>query len=738
MGSLMSVLNIAKGALAAAQISVQTTSHNIANVDTAGYSRQEAVLEEATPRTSAVGLMGDGVTVKTIKSYFDQNLQNEINSKNGDVEEQKVYTQYLTRIQGIFNEDNSQLSNTITTFFNDWEALAADPTSVANKQTVASDGQNLSNVINGMYTDLTSLQTELNGDVGSAIDDINTILTSIASLNQQIAEATVGTSEANDYVDQRNQLIQELSGYMNINYFSDSRNMVTILNTNGQALIEGANSTTLTKMVDPDTGMTRIGWQNASGEVADITEYIQGGSLGGLLQLRDDTIKEYISDLNGLAKSIIENVNYVHQQGNGGTPDKTQDTGTFFQWITDGNYAKNMRLSYQIEDASGNIQTQNVMTTSSTAKPTDNDVALRIASLADEDILGSETLSSKVFTSATTGLGLSGNFVVNGVAVAVGPTDTLSQIAARITASSSGVTAEVVSATGGYKLVLHAPSGQTNLSVLNGTLDTSASATSFLQTLTSTIMSDPATTAVGLAGSFSLDGQTISVTVGQTLSQIAATINGTAGVTASAVVSTDDASGYKLTILAAGTSPAATQPDVSWEQTSPSTAITADDPNVLSLPGGVTITFEAGQSLKDVAETINSYKSTTGLFASITQDPANGDAYQLVLYPTSGIVSVSGAITQDLGLFGSNYVDSSAAVVAKIGQATKSATNQEDYYESALTTLKQQQADVSGVSIDEEMANLIKFQNAYQAAARLYTVADSMLKTLMNAVGVST
>jgi flagellar hook-associated protein 1 FlgK len=736
--SIWSTLNIAKGALATAQMSVQVTSHNIANVDTEGYSRQEAVLEEATPKPSAVGLMGDGVTVRKIKSYFDQNLQNEINAKNCNLEEQKVYSQYLSRIEGVFNEDNSQLSTTITTFFNDWQNLSTDATSVADKQTVASDGENLSRVVNGMYTDLMDLQTEINGDVGTAVDNVNGILTSIASLNQQIAEATVGTSEANDYVDQRNQLIQQLSGYMDINYFPDNRNMVTILNKSGQALVEGQRTTTLSKMVDPDTGLTRVGWQNASGEVADITDYIEGGTLGGLLSIRDDTIKEYVGNLNGLAKSVIENVNYFHQQGNGGTSDKTQDTGTFFQWITDGNYAKNMRLSYEVEDASGNIQAQNVMTTSSTAKPTDNDIAVRIASLANENILAGSTLSSKVFTSASTGLGLSGDFVVNGVAVAVGPTDTLTQIAARITASSSGVSAQVVSATGGYKLVLGAPSGQTNLSVVNGTLDTSASAASFLQTLTSTVVSDPATTAAGLTGSFSLDGTTISVTSGQTLSQIAAAINGTAGVTARAVVSTDSTSGYKLTILAAGTAPSAAQPNVSWEQASPSAPIAADDPNTLSLPGGVTITFEAGQSLKDVANTINSYKSTTGVFASITQDAGNANAYQLVLYPTSGVVPVSGAITKGLGLFGSNYVDSTASVVAKIGQATKSANTQEDYYTSALSTLKQQRADVAGVSIDEEMANLIKFQNAYQAAARLYSVADSMLNTLMNAVGVAT
>ncbi len=128
--------------------------------------------------------MGNGVSVQQIKSYFDQNLQDAITNKNSDVQEQQVYEQYLTQIQSVFNEDNSNLSTNITSFFNDWSTLSTDPTSTSDKQAVASDGKTLCTTFNTMYSDLSGLQTNLNGEVGTQMDEINAITSNIASLNR--------------------------------------------------------------------------------------------------------------------------------------------------------------------------------------------------------------------------------------------------------------------------------------------------------------------------------------------------------------------------------------------------------------------------------------------------------------------------------------------------------------------------------------------------------------------------
>jgi flagellar hook-associated protein FlgK len=206
--------------------------------------------------------------------------------------------------------------------------------------------------------------------------------------------------------------------------------------------------------------------------------------------------------------------------------------------------------------------------------------------------------------------------------------------------------------------------------------------------------------------------------------------------TSYAVVAPNSSNGYNLALLTNDTpAPAGNQPNLSWEQASLTTPITANDPNTLALPGGVNITFQAGQSLQDVANTINNDEGTTGYFATITQDAGN---YKIVLYPTSNVMSFSSTMTQGLGLSGSTYADYEASVVGNVGQATESATNLQEYNQNALTSLQQQQSQESGVSIDDEMSNLIQFQNAYQAAARLFTVAQSMLDSLISAVGGTT
>ncbi len=646
--SIGTILNIAQSALNASQVSIQTTSHNIANVDTPGYTEQEAVLEEAQPTPTAVGLMGDGVTVTQIKSYVDQSLQNAITSKNSDVQEQQTYETNLTQIQSIFNEDNSKLSSSMTTFFNDWSTLSTDPTSTADKQTVASDGQSLCTTVNTMYGDLTSLQSNLNGEVGSEIQDVNTTISQIASLNQLIAEGQKGTSEANDYIDQRSQLVQTLSGHMNISTFTDTSNMVHVLTSSGSTLVDGVTSYQLT--VDPNTttGLTDVGWQGPSGQVTDITSQISGGSLGALLTTRDATIPGYMSNLNGMAQSIMQNVNYFHEQGN-------NNAGIPFFQSTTANYAQGISLASQIENASGDVQTQNVMASSSTADATSNDVATAIASLANDTILGGGTITSAIASSETTPLGLSGTLAINGVPITVGVGDSLSVVAASINGikGQTGVTASVAQTTsGGYQLVLTAQGSNDNISVVNGDLDTSSQ--NLLQTLTSTPVTNTGT-AMNLTGTIQL-GQ------------------------------------------------------------------------------GKSVTVAATDSLTTVEGNINADTATTGITASIS------GSNTLVLSTGAGTISIpdNGTPTGTIGLAGATYTDYEAGVVANIGQATENATNLADYNQSALTSLQQQQSQESGVSIDDEMSNLIKFQNAYQAAARIFTVAQSMVDTLLAAAGVTT
>ncbi len=559
--SVSNILNIAKTALAATQVSLQATSHNVANVNTEGYSRQEAVLESVTT-ASMYGVMGNGVKVTTIRACYDQFLENSIAEKKTGLEEQNVYKSYLGQIETIFNEDNSQLSQNITDFFDAWQDLSTDPTSTATKQSVVSAGENLSSVINSMYEDLATLQLDTDTQIRSEIDDINAITEKIASLNESILKAETGSIQANDYVDQRNQLLKELSGKFNITTLFDDNNQVTVLTSSGRSLVDGKISYDLVQLQDEATGHANVGWEDSSGFVTDITSQVDSGTLGGLLQVRDGTITAYMNDLNSLAESIITSVNYFHQQG-------SDNAGiSFFEGVA-GSYAQTMSLSDDLFDGSGNVDLSKVQATATTTDTTGNSIALRIASLTNTSLLGGNSVTSKAYADySTTALGISGTLMINGVGVTIADTDTLDAIRAKIqaVAGTTGVSAEVAETADGYRLVLTAADANSKVTVMDGGLDTSV----------------------------------------------------------------------------------------------------------------------------DIADT--------------------------------------------LGLRGSSYTSYASSVISKVGQEAATASDLVDYNDSAVTCLEEQRASISGVSIDDEMADLIKFQSAYQAASKLYTVANELLQTLMEAI----
>ncbi len=357
--------------------------------------------------------------------------------------------------------------------------------------------------------------------------------------------------------------------------------------------------------------------------------------------------------MNGLAQSIMQNVNYFHEQGN-------DDAGIPFFQSSPADCAQNIKLATQIQNGSGPAQTQNIIANSSTLDATDNDVADAIASLQNATLLGGNTITSVASSSETEPLGLSGSLAVNGVAVTVGVGDSLSAIEANINAvaQQTGVTASVTSSSSGYQLVLTAAHSGGNISVVDGDLGTSSQ--SLLQTLTTASVSGTGT-AMNLSGTINL-GQGVSVTVSTT------------------------------------------------------------------------------DSLASVENSIDNQSSATGVYATISAN-SNGNSVLVLSTDAAGADPISipsGTITGTIGLAGATYADYEAGVVADVGQATKSATDLQEYNQNALTSLQQQQSQESGVSIDDEMSSLIQYQNAYQAAARIFTVAQDMVNTLLTSVGVTT
>ena len=569
--SIFSILNIAKGSLAATQTSIQVTSNNISNVNTPGYAREEAVLVEQRPVPSPVGLLGDGVTIKDVKRYYDKYLESSIQAKNSDLQEQTVLSTYLDRIQQFLNEDNSNLTGSITAYFNDWESLSANPNDTGLKQTLESQGESVARTIKSLYTDLRAIQTEVNDQINSEIESVNTLLSSIAAINRLIIQSSGASSNTNSYQDQKADLLNQLSQKMDIQAFDDKYGRTTILTADGRPLVENGTAWKLAPVQDSSTGYSKITWEDGNGVQTDITAGLGGGKLKALVDIRDSYAPGFIDDLDDLADSLIDNVKWTATTGG------VSSTTSFFQ----GTGAADIQVAATIANNPDLI----AASSDPINKPSDNDIALRMASLADKKLIGAQQL------------------------VHVSGADALS--------------------------------------------DTFSSATAVMTDL------------VGLSSSWSGTIQ----------------IKGMDGAVRNIVI------------------------DLSSD------------------------------TLTDIRDRINA-AAPTGVSASITTTTVNGvNVYGLKLTnidatdltDQNNVLATLGIVTRS-----STLTDFTSSVVSYAGQVTQDAQNATEYNANTMAVLTGQRESVSGVSLDEEMANLIKFQYAYQASAKLFTVADELLQTLIS------
>jgi len=379
--SISSILNIARSAMFAQQASIQISSNNIANANTEGYCRLDPDLREAALIPTDYGLLGNGVEIAGFVRYFDRFLEASIDSKNGQLQEQKAAVTYFGRIESILSEDSSGLAANVTAFFNGWQELSADPTNLANRNSLVTKGENLARTIRNLYSELTGLQRELDLKVRRGVDEINTLTASIADLNQKIiALGSSSSTESSDYLNQRAELLKELSGKMNVVSFEDESGSLTVMTASGRSLVDRNRSWALKTQQDDVTGFQNVAWTDGDGTLMDLTGAISSGELKAFLDMRDKYLGDgFVADLNDLAQTIVTEVNSRHREGYGlnGTTDIL-----FFAESASGNYAGGMALSMEVS-----TDARYIAAASSADDTSGNDNALNIASLINEDVI---------------------------------------------------------------------------------------------------------------------------------------------------------------------------------------------------------------------------------------------------------------------------------------------------------------------------------------------------------------
>jgi len=309
MGGLNATLNIGVRALDAAQAALDATSNNIANVNTPGYTEEVAQLSEDPLTQSGGEITGGGVTMDGIQSVQDELLDLQIQQQTSSQSSANTESASLQQIQTYFTTTGTDIATALTTFSNSLDALSASPISTATQQSVLSAGQDLAQAFNTTANGLTSAQSSANGLVTTSVAQINELTQQIAQLNGQIEQLTNSGQNDSSTEDQLNASVQQLSGLTGISV-TQSKSGDTIMTGNGTPLVMEDQSFTLQTTKGSD-GFQQVLDSNGS----NITSTLNGGQLGGAIQMRDQTIPGMLSQLNSLASQFSSSFNAAQTQG---------------------------------------------------------------------------------------------------------------------------------------------------------------------------------------------------------------------------------------------------------------------------------------------------------------------------------------------------------------------------------------------------------------------------------------
>jgi flagellar hook-associated protein 1 FlgK len=327
MPDIYGILSTATRSLLTQQKAIDVTGQNIANVNTPGYSRQRVVMEPSAPINFQPGQMGTGVKAAEIQRIYDGFIGGQINGENAKLGQWEATESGLERIELIFNESSGVgLEQAMGEFWSAWQDLVNNPSGYPERTALLSRSETLARTFNTMSANLQQIQLDYDRTIAGTLDEINGLSRQIVDLNDKISQVEIAGQNSNDYRDQREQLLKELSGLIETNTYENDQGQVTVLTGGGRPLVQSPHAYTLSTVTNAG-GLQDVVWMDRSGTAVDITASIGGGELKGWLDVRDGFAQDYLDRLDALAGSIMSEVNAVHRNGFGMTIDPL--TGAF-------------------------------------------------------------------------------------------------------------------------------------------------------------------------------------------------------------------------------------------------------------------------------------------------------------------------------------------------------------------------------------------------------------------------
>jgi flagellar hook-associated protein 1 FlgK len=692
MSNLNSLLSIGRSALSASQSNIQVTGNNIANIDTEGYSRQSVVLVTGDTITAAPGELGTGVIAQEVVRSYDALIESQYLNQISVRDRWKALYTNLSNVQNLVNESNTDgINASMSTMFSDWGDLTSSTASNAALTTMLGDTDTLLSLLRSTADSLQKQEDTINQAITADVTTLNTLADDIAGLNKEINQKQIdGVSIPNSLYDLRDSKVEALASLVDINVVDNGKGNYRVSTTGGAVIVDGMVSYEF-KM---EQGKTVRQLTSASSTAnSDVQAYFTGQ----------------------------DSVEYTLQVVNPGTT----NSGATFQASLDGGKT-------WLTDESGNVAV--FQANSETGRVKVGDLDVWFGTTSDSSVTSASTLNTGDkftlvpktalywYTSAGTAVNITPQPYADGTDNTNRLTGgalcgaftfrdaSLGDTQATLDAMTETMVWEInrIHSQGAAATAFTSDLGTYSVEDTSVPLGSNTAGLTFgarLQSGASMLHVYDADGNLDFSGSFTFDPSTDS------LQDVVTNIN-----TAFAGHLTASIVNNRLSLSADGAGTFQFGDDSSglYAALGLNTLLTGSTATDVALNGVVT---------NDTSKICLGHVGSGGLVASGDITTATAIAAlqnkEIDYYQTG-----KGTDTQTLG----NYYDN---LVGKVGSDTSSASYQTTYQTTLATQINEQKLAISGVSLDEELTNLIKFQHSYQAAAKLISTADDMMTTVL-------
>ncbi|NNE07288.1 MAG: flagellar hook-associated protein FlgK [Gemmatimonadetes bacterium] len=321
MMSMHASLEIARRALSAHQLALAVIGNNISNVNTPGYSRRSSVLQQTADYDSRSGMVGTGVEAVDVRRARDSILERLYRDRSSSLAQWSTMDHSLREVEAVMGDlSEDGITGALSEFWNSWNELSKQPDDMVLRGQVAGKANALMSRVKGIDGQLHQIEQDQVRQVQGTVREVNNIAMRLADINKMVIEGEVQGQQANALRDERDLLLTDLAGLAGIQAYEESTGATTV-HFGGNVLVQGGSSRTLRVesggSFENPTGPLEIYIGEGKNEINPT-----GGTLGGLLNAKNDYVSDYRDKLKGFVSQFVQSVNAVHRSGtdlNGGT-----------------------------------------------------------------------------------------------------------------------------------------------------------------------------------------------------------------------------------------------------------------------------------------------------------------------------------------------------------------------------------------------------------------------------------